>query len=377
MTEDTLEYLEKTLDDEGMCEFTRSFVDDLDSAMRIDVDLESDSDWTGVIFLGMGGSGASGKFLKTISEEDGGLPFVVWNDYSLPSWWGPEWLVIATSYSGNTEETLSGINEALESGGTVIGISSGGAMTEILAMYQEAVHVPIPGGQMPRSAFGHILGAQLAICWSLGILIRPQEEELREMIARLSECSKKLDFVRGDGMSEALARNLVDMEIGIVCPRVLEAPAYRLTCQINENSEAFAKHSVVPEMNHNEIVAWYNDSGRDRALVLMICDDLDDRTNSRIAWMEENLDRKNVWKIFCEGNSLLERMIYAAHLSSDWISVSLALIRGVSPTSMEPIPKLKEHLSKKSLDFDPTQNLAKCPKLVREAPCAIQKIKKK
>ena len=345
MIEDTLEYLEKTLDVEGMCEFTRSFVDDLDSAMRIDVDLESDSDWTGVIFLGMGGSGASGKFLKTISEEDGGLPFVVWNDYSLPRWWGPEWLVIATSYSGNTEETLSGINEALESGGTVIGISSGGAMTEILAMYQEAVHVPIPGGQMPRSAFGHILGAQLAICWSLGILIRPQEEELREMIARLSECSKKLDFVRGDGMSEALARNLVDMEIGIVCPRVLEAPAYRLTCQINENSEAFAKHSVVPEMNHNEIVAWYNDSGRDRALVLMICDDLDDRTNSRIAWMEENLDRKNVWKIFCEGNSLLERMIYAAHLS-DWISVSLALIRGVSPTSMEPIPKLKEHLSK-------------------------------
>ena len=143
-------------------------------------------------------------------------------------------------------------------------------MTEILAMYQEAVHVPIPGGQMPRSAFGHILGAQLAICWSLGILIRPQEEELQKMIARLSECSKKLDFVRGDGMSEALARNLVDMEIGIVCPRVLEAPAYRLTCQINENSEAFAKHSVVPEMNHNEIVAWYNDSGRDRALVLSL-----------------------------------------------------------------------------------------------------------
>ena len=344
MTEDTLEYLEKTLDDEGMCEFTRSFVDDLESAMRIDVDLESDSDWTGVIFLGMGGSGASGKFLKTISEEDGGLPFVVWNDYSLPSWWGPEWLVIATSYSGNTEETLSGINEALESGGTVIGISSGGDMAEILSMYQEASHVSIPGGQMPRSAFGHILGAQLAICWSLGILNRPQEDELREMITRLRESSKTLDFVGGDGMSEALARNLFEMEIGIVCPRVLEAPAYRLTCQINENSEAFAKYSVVPEMNHNEIVAWYNDSNVERALVLMICEGLDDRTDSRIAWMEENLDRKNVWKIFCEGNTTLERMIYAAHLS-DWISVSLALIRGLNPTSMDPIPRLKRHLS--------------------------------
>ena len=164
MTEDTLEYLEKTLDDEGMCEFTRSFVDDLESAMRIDVDLESDSDWTGVIFLGMGGSGASGKFLKTISEEDGGLPFVVWNDYSLPSWWGPEWLVIATSYSGNTEETLSEStkrwNLAVQSleyppEATCRGF---GHVSEA-SMYQFR-------GQMPRSAFGHILGAQLAICWS-------------------------------------------------------------------------------------------------------------------------------------------------------------------------------------------------------------------
>tara|TARA_B100000927_G_scaffold291633_1_gene294998 strand:+ start:22872 stop:23915 length:1044 start_codon:yes stop_codon:yes gene_type:complete len=344
MTEESLEILEKSLDSEGMCEFTRSFVDDFESAMNMDVDLVSDSDWTGVIFLGMGGSGSSGRFLKTISNQEGGIPFVVWNDYNLPNWWGPEWLVIATSYSGNTEETLSGINKALELGGMVVGISSGGVMSEILAMHKGTVHVSIPKGQMPRSAFGHIFGAQLAVCWSMGILNRPNDDELQKMISRLKESTKKLDFSGGDGMSETLAKSLVDMEIGIVCPKLLEAPAYRLTCQINENSEAFAKHSVVPEMNHNEIVAWYNDSKSDRALLIMICEGLDDRTNSRITWMENNLDRKNVWKLVCEGDSLLERMIYAAHLS-DWISICMALVKGVNPTSMEPIPDLKRHLS--------------------------------
>ena len=127
--------------------------------MRIDVDLESDSDWTGVIFLGMGGSGASGKFLKTISEEDGG-PFVVWNDYSLPSWWGPEWLVIATSHSGNTEETLSGINEALESGRySHWNILREATWPRFWPCIRKPPMYQFQGGQMPRSAFGHILGA--------------------------------------------------------------------------------------------------------------------------------------------------------------------------------------------------------------------------
>lgn len=344
MPTSSLSSLEESLDEEGMCEFTRSFVDDLEAAMCMNIDLSPDSDWTGVLFLGMGGSGASGRFLKTISDEEGGLPFIVWTDYGLPNWWGPDWLIIATSYSGNTEETLDGVEEALESGGTVIGISSGGRMPEVLGTYQGTMHISIPSGQMPRSAFGHILGSQLAVCWSLGILNRPSEEEIIRMISRLRESSKKLDFVGGNGMSETLSKNLVDMEIGIVCPSILEAPAYRLTCQINENSEAFAKYSVVPEMNHNEIVAWYNESKIDRALIIMLCEGMDDRTDSRISWMEENLDRKNVWKIFCEGGTLLERMVYAAHLS-DWVSISLALIRGINPTSMEPIPELKKHLS--------------------------------
>ena len=93
-------------DKSGMSAFTRNFVEDLRTSMNIVVEVEQDRDWSGVLCLGMGGSGAGGLFLKSLADDYGGLPFVVWTDYGVPSWWGPDWLVIATSYSGDTEETI-------------------------------------------------------------------------------------------------------------------------------------------------------------------------------------------------------------------------------------------------------------------------------
>ena len=87
-----------------MARFTRNFVDDLEAAMSAEIEIEADMDWSGVVCLGMGGSGAGGMFLSALADDSGGLPFVVWNNYGLPSWWGPDWLVLATSYSGNSEE---------------------------------------------------------------------------------------------------------------------------------------------------------------------------------------------------------------------------------------------------------------------------------
>ena len=113
-------------DSANMADLPRSFVDDFEAAISQKPGLVSDTDWSGIVCLGMGGSGAGGRFLKSLADSEGGMPFVVWSDYGLPSWWGPEWLVLATSYSGNTEETLDGVREALESGGSVIAGSSGG-----------------------------------------------------------------------------------------------------------------------------------------------------------------------------------------------------------------------------------------------------------
>ena len=268
---------------------------------------------------------------------------MVWSDYGLPSWWGPDWLVLATSYSGDTEETLDGVREALESGGTVIGVSSGGQLAEMLEASEDCALLPVPGGQAPRSAFGHIFGTQLAACWAMGLLPSLSEAEMSGMLKRLRTVSSGADLIGGDDMSETMARSMQGREIGIVSPAELGPAGYRFSCQINENSDGFANPSSVPEMNHNEIVAWSSE-GASRALIVLTSEEMHPRTQARVGWMLDNIESEVVWRIECEGESLLERLLYAAHVT-DWVSIALALVNGVNPSEMAAIDSLKAHLA--------------------------------
>jgi len=344
LTPDEVKSLIGKLDSADMIGFTRSFVDDFESALKSDIGLDGDDDWSGVLCIGMGGSGAGGRFLSALADSEGGLPFVTWNDYGLPSWWGPDWLVMATSYSGETEETLDGATKAIENGGTVIGISSGGRLSDILGGNDDSVCIDIPGGQTPRSAFGHIFGTQLSVCWRLGLLPSFPEGEIESMIKRLRSASSSYDLIGGDGMPINLASTISGKGLGIVSPGEMGPAAYRFSCQLNENSNSFARPAEVPEMNHNEIVPWMSANADSQALVLLTCDGINPRTKSRIDWMMENVEGPVVWRIDCEGESLLERLLYAAHVS-DWISIALALINGVDPSEMDAISGLKAHLS--------------------------------
>ncbi len=344
MSEPNFEELLSELDRRNMAGFTRKFVDDLSAAMSTELDMLEDSDWNGVLCLGMGGSGAGGLFLRALSDDSGGLPFVVWTDYGVPSWWGPEWLVIATSYSGNTEETLDGVREVISAGGTVVGICSGGELEGILSGDDNSVCLNVPSGQMPRSAFGHIFGTQLSACWELGILPRPSSEELSSMLDRLTHASLESDLSDNSGMAATLSRSIVGSEIGIVAPTCLGPAAYRFSCQLNENSAMFAGVTDVPEMNHNEIVAWTSKTASNRALLLFSCEDLHPRTSARIEWMLKEIESYPSWVIECEGESLLERLLYAAHVT-DWVSIGLAVLTGEDPSEMPAIESLKAHLA--------------------------------
>ena len=269
----------------------------------------------------------------------------MWRDYGLPSWWGPDWLVLATSYSGNTEETIDGVHEALQSGGTVIGISSGGELEKLISESEGSLFLSVPGGQMPRSAFGHLFGRQLSVCWSLGIIEKPDDKETSEMIERLRSSSTDFDISGGNGLVVSVAESMINRQIGIIAPTILISVANRFANQLNENSEVFARPSELPEMNHNEIVAWSSANENEHSLIYFSCGNIHPRINSRMNWMLENIDNDSSWIIDCEGQSLLESLLYASHIS-DWISISLALLQGVDPSEMSSIVNLKSHLSK-------------------------------
>ena len=345
MKDRDLQKIADELDSQDMIGFTRNFIDDFETSISTVIDIDSDQDWAGVLCLGMGGSGAGGMFLSTLADNSGGLPFVVWRDYGLPSWWGPEWLVIATSYSGNTEETISGVREVLDSGGTVIGISSGGELKEILSNSDGSLFVSVPGGQMPRSAFGHLFGTQLSVCWSLGIMEKPSGKEINDMIQRLRSSSIEFDISGGNGLVVTMAESMLDNQIGIIAPTMLISAARRFANQLNENSDVFARPSELPEMNHNEIVAWASTNDSQHSIIYFSCEGIHPRVSSRMNWMLENIENHNSWIIDCEGESLLERLLYASHIS-DWISIALALLRGVDPSEMASIDELKSYISK-------------------------------
>ena len=344
MRSEDMESLLEKFDSRDMAGYTRRFIDDFEKAVNVELDIPKDVDWTGIVCLGMGGSGAGGMYLSTLADHSGGIPFVVWRDYGLPSWWGPDWLILATSYSGNTEETLDGVNEALESGGTVIGISSGGELEEILSENSECLHLKIPGGQMPRSAFGHLFGTQLAISWALGILKKPSVEELSSMIMRLKSVSIDSDVCGGNGLVISVAESMLGKQIGIITPTILSSAGRRFANQLNENSDIFARPTELPEMNHNEIVAWATANSNKHSLIYFSCDDIHPRIRSRMNWMLENIENDHSWIIDCEGESLLERLLYASNIS-DWISIALALLQGVDPSEMGSIDSLKNYLS--------------------------------
>ena len=330
-------------DRSDMAGFTRNFVDDLEASMNTEIQIEADMDWSGVVCLGMGGSGVGGMFLSALADDSGGLPFVVWNNYGLPSWWGPDWLVLATSYSGNTEETLDGVRQALEEGGVVVGICSGGELENLLSQSDESLCISVPSGQMPRSAFGHLFGSQLSLCWALGVLPRPSEEEINQMLGRLRSCSKLADIVGGDGRVAAMANGMSERDIAIVSASEMASVGVRFTNQLNENSERFSRPVKLPEMNHNEIVAWDRNSSS-QALLYIASPHTHPRVRARISWMMKNLEAGDSWLLDCEGESLLESLLIAAHIT-DWVSIALAVTNGVDPSEMASIEGLKAHLA--------------------------------
>jgi glucose/mannose-6-phosphate isomerase len=343
-----LSELANSLDGSGMLGYLRNFPADLEKvwseSKSWDLSAIDDSTFTGVICLGMGGSASGGDFLSCLSDADGCLPFVAHRGYDLPAWVSENWLVLATSYSGNTEETLDAVEAAIGLGCAVIGFSSGGTLQTLLQDSNQ-IWIQLPDGQPPRSAFGHIFGAQVALTWRLGIMSAP--DDLEAMLQRLTETVDACDFTH-DGDEDVIAEmaeSILGREVSVLATQSLAPTAYRAVCQLNENGGVFARPHVIPEMNHNEIVAWGEENASDnQSLLLFSWDGAHERNDLRVDWFLENITVEPTWGLLCEGDSHLEALLYAVILM-DWLSCAVALLRGKDPTAIGPIVGLKDHLS--------------------------------
>ncbi len=293
-----------------------------------------------VVIVGLGGSGIGGKIVSQLVWDKCPVPITLVNDYRIPSWVNERTLFVATSYSGNTEETLSALSEAIQHGAQIAAITSGGKLKDLC--WERGYNlIEIPGGQPPRTSFGYNSVQQFFMLQAYGLIDGYFIDDLREAAKVLEEES---GLIRTE--AAAIANKIAHTIPVIYSETRSEGLAVRLRQQINENAKMLCWHHVVPEMNHNELVGWAG--GDDRFSVLMLHTPEDHPGSVTRMKLSKEIMGKHTDKIVDlrpKGNSRIARAYYLIHLG-DWISFYLAKELNVDPLEIEVIDYLKGELAK-------------------------------
>lgn len=342
----------KRIDPKGMYRWVADFHAQAEEAVRIGTKAPLRLNIRGIrniVLTGLGGSAIGGDILRSYLADDLKIPFVVNRHYVLPRFVDKHTLVVVSSYSGNTEETISAHKDAIRRKARVLCISTGGETARLAQKHRQA-WVKIPGGLSPRAALGYSFFPLLVVFGRLG-LIKPRTKDIKETIALLKERSAL--YARPDAPDNAplqLAQRLVG-KFPVVYSAVehFDAINFRWRGQIAENAKQLSSGHVLPEMNHNELVGWkvLKALMKDMHVVFL----KDGETHKRIVMREEITKlivatyAGAVTDVRSEGKSLLARMFSLIHFG-DWMSLYLAILNNEDPEPVEVIDYLKNELAK-------------------------------
>ncbi len=299
-----------------------------------------------VVVAGMGGSAIGGELLTNSLQGQLRVPLVVVRSYYLPAWVDSRTLVIAVSYSGNTEETMSALRDSLSREAKVAVITSGGVMKS-LALREGLPLTVIPGGLPPRAALGYLLVPLLLMLERLG-LVGPQEASLEESVNLLNRLGAAygLSERRKGNSARDLAEKL-EGKIPLIWGSALgtAAIAFRWKTQLLENSKVWAASGELPEMTHNEVMGWERgERSISRSFFGVFLADRGDhpRVKQRMEITRRLLAPvlAGCTTIRSKSGSPLARLFSLTYLG-DWVSFYLALLNGVDPTPVASIEAIK------------------------------------
>ena len=301
-----------------------------------------------IVVLGMGGSAIGGDLLRDLLAREGGPRVEVCRDFSLNRPLDERTLVIASSYSGNTEEVLACYQEASRSPSPRLAITSGGRLKALAEKNGIPVYT-IDVKSEPRTALGFTFFTLLGCISHLG-LAADVSEEVKGTIQLLEEMMEDLHEAvpLADNPAKTLASQLMGRLIVIYGSDIFSAVALRWKTQFNENSKAWAFHEVLPEAGHNGVEGFVNPnliSGQTQAL-LLYSSALPDALKSRCEVVEELLARGGVvhHRVEARGTSPLSQMMSLV-LMGDYVSYYLGILYGIDPSSVPSIDHLKGRLA--------------------------------
>ncbi len=340
----------KRIDVSGMYNLIKSFPEQASDAVEIAQASKiklSLSRIENVVITGLGGSAIGGDILRSYGADQIGVPVLVNRSYTLPRFVGNNSLVVVSSYSGGTEETISAYAMARKKGAQILVISSGGKIGETAAKLHHN-WIKIPGGLPPRAALGYSFFTMLTAFQNFGLL-KSRPAEIKETLGLLKRLSDEYsDYVKNP-QPVWVAEQLINMlPIVYSSSERIDAVNLRWRGQMSENAKTVAFGNFFPEMNHNEIVGY--STLRDilsRFVVIFLIDKGDHpRVAARFNFVKEIIRPycSEVIEIESQGKSLLARMFSLIHLG-DWTSYYLALKKNVDPTPVSNIDMLKKSLS--------------------------------
>jgi len=338
------------IDRSGMLQLILDFPEQVENALSLakkeDLCIR-DKSIKNICVLGMGGSAIGGDIIRSYLFNALKIPFYVNRFYKIPAFVDEHSLVFACSYSGNTEETLSAYRQAIQQNATIVGITSGGQLTEEVKRRGQGI-ISIPGGQPPRSALGY-LSIPLLTCLAANGFIPEQESVITETISVLRELRATLKPEATENEAEQLSGKLFrKIPLILSSAPYLDAVALRWKSQFSENSEIMAFANVFPELNHNEIMGWgpYVDVNRNFKVVYLDDTKEHERVRRRMEVSEEIFTRQTdeVLRVKTRGETLLSR-IFSLIFIGDMVSFYLAIRNQVDPTAIKNIDFLKQALT--------------------------------
>jgi glucose/mannose-6-phosphate isomerase len=341
----------RQLDPSGMLRHLHQFPEQCQRAWHTATDFNYPRDYVKVekvVIAGMGGSAIGGDFVRRLAMLENSRPVWVHRDYGLPPYVDRNTLLIFSSYSGNTEETLSCFSESGRTQAKKIVLTTGGKL-KALAEKERIPVLTIDYEAPPRAAFAHSFVSLLGILHSLRVL-EDKSADMKESLAVMKRIEDGvLEKVPLDAnVAKQLAADLFGRLAVIYGAGLLSDVALRWKSQINENSKAWAFHEVFPELNHNAVVGYpLPAETRQKAMVVLLhSPSLHPRTSLRYEVTSEILTKAGIRhkKVESSGRSALAQMIGMV-LLGDYVSFYLAMLNRTDPTPVPVIDMLKSRLA--------------------------------
>lgn len=298
-----------------------------------------------IIVTGLGGSAISGDLLKNFLKDELTVPVQINRNYFLPSFADEKTLLIASSYSGNTEETISSFNDGLKRKCKIICLSTGGKL-EKLAADNSISFIRLQKGFQPRYALGLSFFSLLKVFEKLQ-LIPSQEKIISKIISLWKE--KASAYSAEGNIALTTAQQLIGfIPIIYSASDYTNAVGYRFKSQLNENSKLHAFHHEFPEMNHNEIIGWESHQQKQlhTKVIYLLDETYHPQIKKRFQIVSEFIKKSDVEIISMESNENdFKVRIMDLIFLVDWISFYLGVIRGFDPSEIEYINLLKDRLT--------------------------------